>query len=202
MGRDVDKKACSFEGTNIQSSIACVHAKSLQLCTTVCNPMDYGLPGSSVHGILQARTLEWVVMSSSRGSSEPRDTTCISNVSCIGRWDLYCQRHLGSPFILFILFSQEDCDKKSLIGYMSRVWSISNNLSILNLHRNRELWQGRTHIQYSRTRPDRCPNSQIIAELTIQPWKENSTSIHWSMNTARKKTLHTFLTHLSQGKYY
>ena len=54
-------------------------------CPTLCNPMDNSLPGSSVHGILQARILEWVVMPFSRGSSPPRDQTCISSVSCIGR---------------------------------------------------------------------------------------------------------------------
>ena len=44
-----------------------------QQCPTLCNPMDYNSPGSSVHGILQARILEWVVISSfSRGSSQPR----------------------------------------------------------------------------------------------------------------------------------
>ena len=46
-----------------------VHAKLPQSCSTLCNPMDCSLPGSSVHGILQARIMEWVVMLSSRGSS-------------------------------------------------------------------------------------------------------------------------------------
>ena len=46
-------------------------------------------PGSSVHGILKARILEWVAMSSSRGSSGLRDQTHVSNVSCIGRQVLY-----------------------------------------------------------------------------------------------------------------
>ena len=41
---------------------ACIHAKSLQLCPTLYNPMDCSPPGSSVHGILQARILEWVAM--------------------------------------------------------------------------------------------------------------------------------------------
>ena len=45
----------------------CVRAKSLQLCLTLCNPMDYSPPGSSVPGILLARILEWVAMLSSRG---------------------------------------------------------------------------------------------------------------------------------------
>ena len=47
----------------------CVCVKLLQSCLTLCEPMDCSLPGSSVHGILQARTLEWVAMPSSRGSS-------------------------------------------------------------------------------------------------------------------------------------
>ena len=48
-----------------------VHATSLQSFLTLCDPMDWSLPGSSVHWILQARVLEWVAMPSSRGSSEP-----------------------------------------------------------------------------------------------------------------------------------
>ena len=48
--------------------------------------MDCSLSGSSVHGIFQARILEWVAMPSSRGSSQPRDQTCVYYVSCIGRW--------------------------------------------------------------------------------------------------------------------
>ena len=53
-------------------------AKSLQSCLTLCDPMDCSLPGSSVHGMLQAKTLEWVAMPSSRGSSQPRDGTHVS----------------------------------------------------------------------------------------------------------------------------
>ena len=52
---------------------------------TLCGPMDYSPPGFSVHGIFQARILEWVAISSSRGPSWPRDQTHISCVSCIGR---------------------------------------------------------------------------------------------------------------------
>ena len=50
---------------------------------TLWDPIDSSLPGSSVHGILQATILEWVAISSCRGSSQPRDRTCISY---IGRW--------------------------------------------------------------------------------------------------------------------
>ena len=67
----------------------CVCAKSLQSYLTLCNLRDCSSPGSSVHGILQARILEWVAMPSSGGSSQPRDRTCLSYVSCIDRWVLY-----------------------------------------------------------------------------------------------------------------
>ena len=51
------------------------------------HPMDYSLPGSSVHEILQSRIMEWVAISYTRGSFWPRDWTC---VFCIGRQILYC----------------------------------------------------------------------------------------------------------------
>ena len=50
----------------------------------LCDPMDYNTPGSTVHGILQARVLEWVAVSFSRGSSQPRDQTQVSHI--IGRF--------------------------------------------------------------------------------------------------------------------
>ena len=53
-------------------------AQLLQLCPPLCDPMDCSPSGSSVHGILQASILEWVALPSSRGSSQPRDRTCIS----------------------------------------------------------------------------------------------------------------------------
>ena len=65
------------------------HAKSLQSCPTLWDPMDGSPPDSSVHGILQARILERATMPSSRGSSWPRDRTHLSYVSCTGRQVLY-----------------------------------------------------------------------------------------------------------------
>ena len=50
----------------------CSCMKSLQLCLTLCDPMDHSPPDSSVHGILQRKILEWVAMPSSRGSSRPQ----------------------------------------------------------------------------------------------------------------------------------
>ena len=74
----------------------CIHAcLAAQLCLTFCDPMDCHPPGSSVHGILQARILEWVAIFFSKWSSQPSDQT---QVSCIGRWILYHLSHQGNPY--------------------------------------------------------------------------------------------------------
>ena len=61
-----------------------------QSCPTLCNPVDCSPPGSSIHGIFQARVLEWVAISFSRGSSWPRDRTWVSRIA--GR-HFYCLSH-------------------------------------------------------------------------------------------------------------
>ena len=77
----------SFRATSGGTRVAAtVHAKS---CPTLGDPMDHSQPGTSVYGILQARILEWVAISFSKGSSTPRDRTRVSFVSYIGRWVLY-----------------------------------------------------------------------------------------------------------------
>ena len=58
-----------------------MRAQSLQPYPTLCDPVDHSLPVSSVHGIFQASILEWVAMHSSRGSSWPRDHTCVSCIA-------------------------------------------------------------------------------------------------------------------------
>ena len=74
-----------------------MRARSLQSCLTLCDPMVYSPPGSSVHRILQARILEWIAMPSSRGYSRARGWTRVSCVPCIGRWVLDHSCHLASP---------------------------------------------------------------------------------------------------------
>ena len=59
----------------------CVCVLVVQSYSTLCESIDYNLPGSSVHGILQARILEWVAMPFSRGSSQPRDRTQVSHIA-------------------------------------------------------------------------------------------------------------------------
>ena len=76
-GKFILRAKCSFLTQHVHE----VCAKSFQSCPTFCDPMDCSPPGSSVHGILQARILEWVAMPSARGSSRPRDLTLVSYIS-------------------------------------------------------------------------------------------------------------------------
>ena len=88
---------------------ACVHMQSLQSCLTLCNPVDCCLPGSSVHGISQARILEWVAMPSSRGSSWSSGQTHISCGSCIAGGFLYCWATVEAQLALLYLFFNTWC---------------------------------------------------------------------------------------------
>ena len=68
------EKKSWFGNRKVKSEVA-------QLCPTLCDPVDCSPPGSSIHGILQARILEWVAISFSRGSSRPRDGTQVSHIA-------------------------------------------------------------------------------------------------------------------------
>ena len=82
--------------------LLCVYAKALPLWHILCDPMDCRLPGSSLHGILQARILEGVAIPSSRGSSWPRGWTHISCDSCFaGR--LFTAEPPGEPRAYILL---------------------------------------------------------------------------------------------------
>ena len=99
-----------------------------KLCPTPCGPMDCSPPGSSVHGISQARVLEWVAISFSRCSSWHRDRT---HVSCIGRRILHHQAtRPASPPITQYVFSRYrlelpflDCYIHEIIKYVLSDWS-------------------------------------------------------------------------------
>ena len=84
-----------------------------QSCLTLCDPMDCSLPGSSVHGILQARVLEWVAIFFSRGSSRPRERT---QVSCIPgrRFNRWATREGRKPY-RFNVFEQHFCPRHWLV---------------------------------------------------------------------------------------
>ena len=62
-------------------SLLALLSEIAQSCLTLCDPMDCSPPGSSIHGISKARVLEWVAISFSRGSSQPRDRTWMSHIA-------------------------------------------------------------------------------------------------------------------------
>ena len=98
-----------------------------QSCLTLCDPMDCSLPGFSVHGIFQARVLEWAAISFSRGSSWPRDGTW---VSCIG--DIWATRetlYIKSLYIITALAqSQTEC---SYVYFWPLYWTL-HYMDVLN----------------------------------------------------------------------
>ena len=90
-------KSCTHSpGSFLYSEVA-------QSCPTLCNPMDCSLPGSLIRGIFQARVLEWVAISLSRGSSQPRDRTQVSSI--VGRC-FYRLSFQGSPCIEFMCIAK------------------------------------------------------------------------------------------------
>ena len=76
----------SHQTTGHRLEVLCMPARLLQSCLILCDSMDYSPPGSSVHGILQARILEWIDTPLLQGSSKPRDRTHISYISCTDWW--------------------------------------------------------------------------------------------------------------------
>ena len=83
-----------------------MHARSLQSCLTLCDPLDCSPPGSSVYGILQARLLEWVAMSSSRDLSDPEIEPESSVIPALQVDSLPLNQ--GEKLLLKILFNKNE----------------------------------------------------------------------------------------------
>ena len=108
-----------------------------QSCLTLCGPMDGSSPSSSVHGILQARALEWVAISFSRGFSQSRDWTCVSCLSCIGRWVLYWLHPLEALIMapkndLYCLLCLSDLSAGPGHGQLQALWGLGPPYSSLH----------------------------------------------------------------------
>ena len=123
-------KSCNnYFKKNLHVNCACVHAKLLQSCPTLCDPIECSPPGSSVHGILQAGILEWVALPSSRGISWSWDRIHISCGSCIvGRFftaerDSFLiwviTEYWVESFMLYSRFWSEKC------SILSNLWDSS-----------------------------------------------------------------------------
>ena len=87
-----------LEVTWVLWTVVCPCVLVTRVCLTLWDPTACSPPGSSVHRILQARILEWVTIAFSRGSSQPRDRTRISCISCIGRQILYHGATREAPY--------------------------------------------------------------------------------------------------------
>ena len=103
LGHSLDRSDEEWTGEELTLSISShppkVKVSVAQLCPTLCDPMDCSSPGSSVHGILQARILEWIAIPLSWGSSWPRDQTWISYIS--GRFfTTWATREAVSPQLI------------------------------------------------------------------------------------------------------
>ena len=140
-GLDLTGKNITFKSNSFQHwvnsncltppSNLCSVAKS---CPSLCNPVGCSPTGSSICGILQARILEWVVLPSSKRSSQHRDQTCIS---CFGSWILYHGSPLRRPVLLRFLKTA-----LSLIGTLVFFHLFSNvlTISMLNISSSPPAW--------------------------------------------------------------
>ena len=128
------KCRCIWESVNIVSLTKMwMRMHVAQSCPTLCDPMDCSLPGFSIHGILQARILEWVIISFSRGSSQPWDWTWVSRIG--GRhFNLWATREA-----LMALFLQ--AIRWTLLGFSFLTRYIGDNTYKPNL-----LWESKEKI--------------------------------------------------------
>ena len=128
---------------------------------TLCDPMECSLPGSSVLGIFQVRVLEWVAISSSRGSSQSRDWTCIS---CIAD-RFFTTEALGKPLKIMLslnfLRSLETCSISLAIFLL--LW-ILKKLSLCNLW-NEDTWPRPVKTHGQEEEPGRTVQPQTVAQL-------------------------------------
>ena len=127
-----------------------VRANSLWSYLTLCDPMDCSLPGSSVHGISQARILEWVAVSFSRGSSRPRNQTCISYIT--GEYYIPIKINLKNQYSGHVKLNYRDengsiscpaaAAKSSHVQFFAILWAIACQAPLSMGFSRQEYWSG------------------------------------------------------------
>ena len=99
-----------------------------QSCPTLCDPMDYSISGSSVHGIFQARVLEWIAIAFSRGSSWPRNRTRVSRIA--GRrftlWAAVYTSHNNEQYLCCNFKHQKGPPASSFIQHVSQLFLVQS----------------------------------------------------------------------------
>ena len=133
--KNLPKRSLLFQDSRLFACVILEHCMNPAMCWWMCDkwPLkttkmlvhaeackftDGSPPGLSIHGILQARILEWVAISSSRGCFLSRNRTHVSRVSCTGRQVLCHWHHLGSPDEVL---TPQDGRKYLEIGFLSRL---------------------------------------------------------------------------------
>ena len=131
---------CVYVCACIQAYInmyTCIHeheseSEVAQSWLTLCDPMDCSLPGSSVHGIFQARILEWIAISFSRGSSWPRGRAQVSLIAC-RRFTLWATREAHIETYLGDIVRQipDHCRKCEYYSKMSQFFGFPVHIKIM-----------------------------------------------------------------------
>ena len=159
-----------------------------QSCPILCDFMDCITPGSSVHGIFQARILEWVAISSSRGSSQPRDRTQVSCVSCIaGKFVTYCV--IGeAPSMLFVLLQKE---ASSYTVHSFSPWSPSLCQALCcasDPKRSQSRYLSSGSSQWWERREKSSQWGTLMSKMVIGPelGARRSTKLNWGWNKRRE----------------
>ena len=133
-------KSCPWKnGTEyLKEDVVCIYhgmmcPQLLQSFLTLCHPVDCSLPGSSVHGILQVRILEWVAMPSSKGSSRPKYQT---HIFCIfgSTSGFFITEQLGKPYIM----EWYSATKKNEIMPFASIWM---QLELIILNKVSQCWE-------------------------------------------------------------
>ena len=105
--------------------------KVAQSCLTLCDPMDCTLPGSSVHGILQAIILEWVAVHFSMGSSQPKNQTQVSRIAG-GFFPVWATREAPTCYVVWPKKKKKNQKNKfiSLKFWKPEIWTKSSGAKV------------------------------------------------------------------------
>ena len=157
---------------------ACV----LKLCLTLCNPMHCSLIGFSVHGIAQAKILEWIAISSSRVSSQPRDWI---HISFTGRWILYhcttkealrIDTNRQNPLASYVRFELKviiECENQIYSKWpLASLTLIDHKDLLIQFVYNTSLWEMDISWHFSKQR--RSQSSAIAATSYDERWRNSA----------------------------
>ena len=153
-----------------------------QSCPTLCDPTDCSLPGSSIHGIFQARILEWVAISFSRGSPRPRDRTQVSHFT------VWATREVTLSLLLY------ETHKLGDLGHVVKsLWaSVSSSVRVI--------WLEEVTWRADKWWPQRKPKTGLRVYRDLQPSVKDLLACDLSFNNKEKNPfrVHSSLWETSQ----